>query len=127
MDGCGCPASPQRVEISAVVAEMRRWTSVDSLYLRNLFWLLRAGVCGVAELRRCPEAVSACPGRGRVVVFDPEHVAVAALVFAGAQDVVPAPPSGLPGQQPAQCESVGQAPGVGGDELPVPPVGDGPV
>ena len=54
---------------------------------------------------------------GSVMVFDPEHVAVASVVFAGADDVVAAPPAGLSGEQAAEGQCVGQAAGVGGDEL----------
>ncbi len=48
------------------------------------------------------------------MVFDPEDVAVAAVVFAAADDVGAAPPSDLAGEEPSEGERVGQAAVVGG-------------
>src|SRR4051794_39731896 len=74
-------------------------------------------------LRRCGDAemFQRFFGSGGVVL-DAEHVAVAAFVLPGPDDVVAAPASALAGEEAAEGERVGQFAGVGGDELAVPPV-----
>jgi len=71
---------------------MPRWTFFDSTDLGRVFVLVAAGFgrgCRDAEMFQQVWG-SGC--------FDPEDGPVASVVFAGADDVVTAPPSGLSGQ-----------------------------